>query len=417
MTDDKPKISAGERTVLRDMARKVAEIAALPRMDRRRAMWKQHNALNRVRPMILVFPEGSWRELLPESALKCQDKTARGIEWGLRAKIHTHEHFDADNVIEKEFVVSKNVSSTGWGLEAKWHWSDQVTGARTFFPVIHEPSDLKKLHSPEISVDEKATAESLQLAQELLGDILDVKLKGVPHVSFHLMSQYTSLRGLEEVMIDMYERPGMIHDAMAILEEGNRRLVRQYQDLNLLTVNNDGTYHSSGGVGYTDELPAKGFDPKAVRPCDMWASAESQELAQVSPEFHNEFALQYEKRLLAPFGLNGYGCCEDLTRKLDYVLTIPHIRRISISPWANVVACAEKLGDKYIFSWKPHPAHLAGAFKPDMIRQYIRHTLEAADSHGCVIEMILKDTHTCDNQPDRFDQWTKIARELVNEMA
>jgi len=128
-------IAAKDRAILRDLAKQVAEVAALPVMAERRALWKKHNALGPVRPMILVFPEGSWRELLPESALKCQDKTARGIEWGLRAKIHTHEHFDADNVIEKEFVVSKNVSSTGWGLEAKWHWSDQVTGARTFFPV------------------------------------------------------------------------------------------------------------------------------------------------------------------------------------------------------------------------------------------------------------------------------------------
>ena len=31
------------------------------------------------------------------------------------------------------------------------------------------------------------------------------------------------------------------------------------------------------------------------------------------------------ERLLAPFGLNGYGCCEDLTRKLADALTIPVI--------------------------------------------------------------------------------------------
>jgi hypothetical protein len=183
--------------------------------------------------------------------------------------------------------------------------------------------------------------------------------------------------------------------------------------MNLLAFNNNDTYHSSGGNGFTDELPMPDADPDHPRPCDMWASAESQELAQVSPEHHAEFALRYEKQLLEPFGLNGYGCCEDLTRKLDDVLTIPHIRRISCSPWADVDACAAKLKGKYIFSWKPHPAHLVGNFDAAAIRKYVRHALAAAKTSGCVLEMVLKDTHTCDNHPERFDEWTRIAREEI----
>jgi hypothetical protein len=164
-------------------------------------------------------------------------------------------------------------------------------------------------------------------------------------------------------------------------------------------------------VGYTDELPAAGFDPGRVRPRDLWASAEAQELAQVSPAMHAEFSTAYEKRLLAPFGLNGYGCCEDLTLKLGDVFMIPNIRRISISPFANVDKCAEKLGRRCIFSWKPNPAHLVGRFDPEALRAYIGHTLQVA--RGCVLEMILKDTHTCENRPERFTEWTRIARELV----
>ena len=68
----------------------------------------------------------------------------------------------------------------------------------------------------------------------------------------------------------------------------------------------------------------------------MWASAESQELAEVSPCMHAEFALRYEKELLAPFARNGYGCCEALHRKLEDVLAIPNIWRISMSPWADL---------------------------------------------------------------------------------
>jgi hypothetical protein len=400
-----------ERELLRDLARQVADAAALPVMAERRELWKRHNSLRPARPMILVFPEGSWRELLPDSSLKCRGKAARGIEWNLRHRLYTHERFLDDTVIEGDWVVQKVLKSSGWGLEPKWRQAPTATGAGAFEPVIHTPADLKRLRFPDISVDERATAADLARAQDLFGDVLDVRLKGVSHVSFHLMNEYTHLRGLNEVMMDMYDNPSMLHDAMALLEEGHRRLVRQYEDLNLLSLNNDGTYHSSGGVGYTDELPAAGFNPGRVRPRDLWASAEAQELAQVSPEMHAEFSTAYEKRLLAPFGLNGYGCCEDLTLKLGDVFTIPNIRRISISPFANVDACAERLGNRYIFSWKPNPAHLVGRFDPKALRACIGHTLQVA--RGCVLEMILKDTHTCENHPERFTEWTRIARELV----
>jgi hypothetical protein len=189
--------------------------------------------------------------------------------------------------------------------------------------------------------------------------------------------------------------------------------VQQYVDQNLLSLNNDGTYHSSGGNGYIDTLPAPGFHPDRVRPCDLWASAEVQELTAVSPGQHEEFALRYERQLLAPFGLSGYGCCEDLTHKLDRVCALPHLRRISIAPAANVDLSAPQLGHRFIFSWKPQPAHLVGNFDEPMIRQYIRHTIDVARQYGCVLEMILKDTHTCEHHPERFDRWTQIAREEV----
>ncbi|MBI4550794.1 MAG: hypothetical protein HY710_00855 [Candidatus Latescibacteria bacterium] len=404
-----------ERAIVRDLAERVAEVASLPIMAERRAMWKRHNRLERVRPMILVFPEGAWRELLPQSALQCEDPIARAMEWTFRSRLYYHDHFYDDTVIEKEWVVNKVVTSTGWGLDLREVPSHDPTGAWGFDPVINTPDDLNKLRFPEIRYDEETTRRNDETAQEVFGDILDVKLKGISHVSFHLMNLYTRLRGLEQVLYDMYENSSMLHEAMAFLEEGHRRIIEQYQRLNLLSLNNDSTYHSSGGVGYTDELPHRedGFDPDHVRPCDIWASAEAQEMDPVSPEMHEEFILQYEKRLLEPFGLNGYGCCDDLSRKMDYVFRIPHIRRISIAPWADVDVSAERLQGNYIFSWKPKPFHLVGTFDAQKVRDYITHTLDV--TRGCVIEMILKDTHTCEHHPERFTQWTAIARKLVEQ--
>jgi len=397
-----------DRDLLRDLARRVAEIAALPVMAERREMWKLHNSLRRVRPMVLVFPEGAWRELLPRDVCRCEGDHARRIEWELRRRIYHHENLHDDTVIEAEWFANAVIHSTGWGLEPRWHEPDQATGAKGFDPVIVTGADLARLHAPEFTYDAEATRRRVDDARELFGDLLEVKPRGVRHISFHLMSLFCCRRGLGQAMMDMAADPQLVHDAMAIFADGERRRVEFYRANNLLSLNNDSTYHSSGGNGYTRELPAEGFDSHRVRLADMWGSAESQELAEVSPRMHAEFALAYERPLLEPFGLTGYGCCEDLNRKLDDVLAVPNMRRVSISPFAEVAPAAERLGDEYIFSWKPHPAHLCGTFDAEKIRRYIQHTIDV--TREGIVEMILKDTHTCQGHPERFTQWTDIAR-------
>jgi hypothetical protein len=402
-----------DRTLLRDLAREVADIAADPVMVRRKRLWIEHNCLRSTQPMMLIFPEGSWVELLPRSEMQCHNATAREIEWSLRARLYTFRHFQDDTVVEAEWIVNAAVSDTGWGFERLRVHSDTERGSYAIEPFLKDRSDLRKLRMPEVIYDKQTTGETLARMQDLLGDLLAVRLKGKAHVSYHLSAQYLDLRGLELMFTDMVEAPDFVHQVMAFLEEGHRRILQQWIDLNLLSLNNDNTYHSSGGNGYTDQLPAPGFNPERVRPGDMWASAESQEMAPVSPAMHRDFIMQYEGRLLAPFGLTGYGCCEDLSRKLGDVLAIPHMRRVSISPFADVDRSAARLKGAAIFSWKPHPSHLVGAFDEPAIRSTIRHTLDIARANGCFLEMILKDTHTCEYHPERFDAWTRIAREEI----
>ncbi len=403
-------ILPSDRTILRDLAKRVAEIAARPEMAERRACWVEHNALRSKEPMMLIFPEGAWEELILPEDLHCEEKDSREMEWELRHRLYTYQHFHDDTVIEAEWVVGANLADTGWGLEPVRVPSSESRGAYRIEPVLRERADLKKLRYPDLVYDPAGHERRLEEAHELFGDILTVKRKGVAHISYHLWQQYIYLRGETEFLTDFIDAPEMIHEAMSFFMEGHRRLLRQMIDLNLLSLNNDNTYHSSGGNGYTDALPAPGYDPQRVRPCDMWASAESQELAGVSPRMHRDFAMRYERELLEPFGLTGYGCCEDLSRKLEDVLALPHMRRVSISPFADVDISAEKLKDRAIYSWKPQPAHLAGMFDEDRIRAYVRHTLEVCRANGCVLEIILKDTHTCERHPERFDAWTRIAR-------
>lgn len=49
-------MTSKDRTIIRDTARRVAEIADMPIMAERREAWKKHNSLQSTHPMMLIFP-------------------------------------------------------------------------------------------------------------------------------------------------------------------------------------------------------------------------------------------------------------------------------------------------------------------------------------------------------------------------
>ena len=152
-------------------------------------------------------------------------------------------------------------------------------------------------------------------------------------------------------MMDMIDRPRLIHRLMSLLRDGTLRKLDLLQERGLLSLNNDGTYVGSGGFGWTHELPQPDFAGQ-VRSADMWGFAESQETVGVSPDMFGEFVLPYQLPILERFGLNCYGCCEPLDKRWHVVSGSQPAARVGVA-WANCADMAEKLGNRYIFSCKP----------------------------------------------------------------
>ena len=410
-------ISPEERTILRDLAKKVADIAHLPIQRQRVELWRRHNDLQPCRPMVLIFPEGAWREMMPDSELKTTDRGARALETDLRRRIYYHEHLPwDDNVIEAVMPCGVVVKDSGWGVQAQRTLPEQPTGAYHFEPVIKTEADIEKIKLPEISVNHEATERGFATLNDLFGGILTVEKRGHAYNGYSLMDTFASWRGLEQMLWDLTDRPQWVHQVM---EKMHQCMVIRHEAMmasGTVTLNNRNHYTGSGGNGYTRQLPQAGFDGVHVGSRDLWAMATTQMFSEVSPAMHEEFALQYERKYLARFGLSCYGCCEPLHNKLDIVKTIPNLRRISISPWADVRKSAEALGNRYIFSHKPNPAIVAGeGWDPEAVRQGLREFLRL--TKGCVVEIIMKDTHTCRSQPQRMWEWTRIAKEMVEECA
>ena len=405
-------MTPSDRIVLRDLASRIAELAAHPVQEARRRLWYAQNSLQGLRPLVFCSPEGAWEELVPPASLQCEDDDARGIELGLRRRIYAAERFHHDEVCDDEFRVPYAVTNTGWGIGPQYIRPQEARGAYVWDAPVKSAADIERIRTPTATHDPEESARRLELHQELFGDILRVRPHGRWWWALGLIDEWTYLRGITRTFMDMADDPEMVHAGMRRLMEGKLAWIEQLEALGVLSLNNRNDYVGSGGFGFTDELPADDFDGH-VRLRDLWGFCEAQTMSEVSPAMHEEFVLPYQLPILERFGLNCYGCCEPLHLKLDFLIArVPRLRRVSISPWADKRTSAEKLRGDVIFSWKPNPAPLAAiTFPAEEVRADIRETVQVAAEHGCTLEIVLKDTHTCNRRPERFDQWTAIAME------
>ena len=398
-----------DREILRGLATRTAELAAHPREEEKRALWLRHNALEPTRPPVFCDPENGWNEIVPSDSLRCGGPLAREWEMKLRKEIFWGESMRDDRVIQSYFDLPHVAVESDWGMhETKAGGAD---GGSYVWKAPLESYDLMdRLHHPVIMVDRRATDDMLSLAGDVLGDILTVRLRGKWWWTLGMTWTLVNLRGLEQIMYDTYDHPGELKRIMEFLSRGTLAKLDYLERNDLLALNNDGTYVGSGGFGWTDELPAPGFDGRTVRTIDMWGFGESQETVTFSPEMFGEFIFPYQLPVLERFGLNCYGCCEPLDRRWHFVERIPRLRRVSVSPWADPSVMAEKLGGRYIFSYKPNPAELAvPVMNEDRVRAGLRKVLDIAKD--CRIELIMKDNHTLGNNPENAIKWCRIARE------
>jgi hypothetical protein len=253
----------------------------------------------------------------------------------------------------------------------------------------------------------------VEALREALGDILQVQACCPPWHA-NLIGEACALRGIDQFMLDMYDRPEWAHQLMAFLTEGVWRQVRSLEESGVLTLNNGHHYNDSGGIGYTTELPAADFDGEHVRLRDLWGFGVAQEAVGIGPAQHEEFILNYQLRMLQHYGLNAYGCCEPYHAKFGMLERVPRLRRVSVSPWCDLEVAAHACRDRWILSWKPNPAMVVGRFDQDWIRQTVRGVLET--TRGCVVEMVHKDTFTVEHDRSRLETWARIARDEIGRL-
>jgi hypothetical protein len=166
---------------------------------------------------------------------------------------------------------------------------------------------------------------------------------------------------------------------------------------------------------YAEELPDPSADSYPVSRKDLWCFMPAQEYTLVSPKMHDEFMLQYQMPIMEKFGLVSYGCCEDLTDKIDILRKIPNLRRIAVAPAANVAKCAEQIGRDYVVSYRPNPSQtVCCGFDADKVYNKLITDLTACKETIC--DITLKDVETVEYHPERIKQFVEIARKAARKV-
>ncbi|HQE62182.1 MAG TPA: hypothetical protein PLV10_07915, partial [Candidatus Latescibacteria bacterium] len=94
---------------------------------------------------------------------------------------------------------------------------------------------------------------------------------------------------------------------------------------------------------------------------------------------------------------------------------IPNLRRIAVSPFANVKACAEQIGRDYVLSYRPSPSDMVGyGFDESRARAILSEDLTAC--RGCHVDITLKDVETVQSDPERVRRWVSLTRTVIDEV-
>lgn len=406
---------------LRELARKLQEISHTEENDRNRQRWADHNDLKAIqRPLLWVCPDddGAWLELVPDESLQCEDPDYRELEKRIRKYLYQHEHLKDDFVFESSvyfnmpgtytgYLYGSGDQKTAWGVRIE----KKIVGKNAYHldNFLNTEEDYETLlhHEVDFITDETEHARLKEKYEEALDGILKVEFH-LPYsvlVQSHLI-ELTHLRGLSNLMYDLYDEPELLGDVLHHMGETKARLLKKLEAEHRLFENRKNIYTGSGGLGYSNAPQKKDGD---ILLKDMWGFADAQEFSGVSPQMFDEFAIQNQKLGLNLFGFGCYGCCEPLDNKYDAIYrNITNVRRLSVSPWSDIPMAVENIGQRAIFSWKPDPAKICNGFDEDEVLQWLQGV--ADQTKDCFTEIILKDLRTCGGTSRHLEKFISLVR-------
>ena len=418
--------STHDLDVLRNLAVEKARIADQPSHAEKIELWRNLNDLKMTRPMIWTA-NIPWKEMNynDELTMQCEDKFCRDAEFILRKEIYLYHHMKADMVVTNVLYSPPEVHNTGFGIDIQYddeNLTDNLNGVRihAYKPVLKGPEDIEKITAPVITLNKSLSEENYQKRKYIFDGILNVVKSGARRfggmgTGISIWDFLIPRTGIEEGLTDLAMRPDYINALASRFVDMSLILLEQYNELGLWASNTGNNWVGSGAYGYVSCLDSEEMHYINAPTSQIWGSGNAQVFSEVSPEMHWEFSLRHEIRWLSHFGLNYYGCCEQLHNKVDILDKVPNLRKISTSAWCDFEKITRDVGGRYVLSLKPNPAYVAtDVFDEQATENDLADMLEK--TKGANVEMILKDITTVRSEPQRLWKWVDIANRAVDRV-
>ena len=406
-------ISAKDRERLRSLAHRQQEYANSRRNEEILEQWKALGEGRKEAPTVrLLFSNFPHEVITPR--LQCEGKAAREMEERLLSTLVGRELFDDDTPISGTYDLTWDTCVSPFGLKPHiTRASGENAMGYHIDPVINDlEEEADKLRGGDFGVDRRKTEEKAELAQEVLGDILPVRMVrgSLPGA---MTNPLVALMGMENYYCSMYDCPETLLEIMDMACSVYERYYDFLEKEGLLLPTNGISPISQESFAFTTELPAD----HVTKTTQCWGFLESQETTAVSPEMFGEFVFPYQDRLARRFGLPSYGCCERVDAIWpDYLSKWKNLRKLSVSPFNNERQVGEYLrGTNVIYYSKPRAEYVTnpGPLDEDALRKYFRGVAEA--SSGCLLEVAQREVGTIYGDYNRGKEYVRIARETIRE--
>lgn len=409
-----------ERERLRELARKQLEYAKSELNQKRIKEWYLHNDLKGERPMVQLEMWTFEQEIIPQR-LKCVTPKARALEAQLYRNFLNRELFDDDRVVPDYFPLSYDAWFRMFDIEVKVE-NAQLDGHQSlghhFIPCLEDLEDdyeEGKIKPSTFGVDLERTEKKKQFIEEMIGDILPVKIQmdclySVPtQMLVHIMS-------MEQMMFNMYDYPELFKKMMGQIADDTLAYYRMLEEKKLILPTTTFESVGQGTFAFTNDLPGEDvFQERPFTTKDVWGFMDSQETVGISPQMYEEFIFPCYQKISSQYGLLSYGCCEPVHPIWENCISkLENLRKVSISPWCDEAYMGEQLrGSRVIYHRKPSPNYLGvdRILDEDALREHIRTTLRAAK--GCKVEFTQRDVYTIHNDLDKARRYIEIIREEI----
>ena len=415
---------------IRKLAEETAGYARSDEMEARRKLWTQLNSFKFTRPAVYirVIP---FHEFTSEKEYVCTDPYLRGIEKSLllnRYRMKLQDDFIIEPFVSVRAVFNGNAEGvygvpadvdifvpTSYGVSVQeLDTKTSTASGKAHIAPLAEEEDFEKLHVADYSINEKKTAERFERASEVFNGILevDVDRRGELCEMWHneISNMLGRLRGPEQIIWDVYDRPEWFHKLLAFMRDSILKNMDQTEAAGGFSM----LCHQNQSFPYAEELAPPATGVNGVKTSQLWGYSASQETETFGPDHFNEFMVEYQVPIMERYGLTAYGCCENLTQKIDVLRKVKNLRRIAVTPFSDVRKCAEQLGKDYVASYRPSPSTaVARKVDEDFVRKETRQAFEIFEANGCTFDITLKDVETVAGDPNALIKWSEIVREEI----